>query len=187
MVAIRPTELMTAEEFEALNGDSGRYELIRGERREVPLMGMRHGEIGGIFHIRIGVFALERRLGRVYTSDTNFILDQGPPAVIVMPDVAFVRADRLPPLPQRDRYAPFAPDLAVEVRSPSQSRRDIEEKIALCREARVPLLWYCEPRSRTVTVYRPDREPLVVGGDGELDGEDVLPGFRLRLADVFAV
>ena len=181
------TRLLTAEEFEALNGDSGRYELIRGELREVPPMGMRHGEIGSEFHWRVAAWVSQRRLGRVYISDTCFILDQGPPAVIVMPDVAFVREERLPPLAQRDRYAPFAPDLAVEVRSPSQSRRDIEEKIFLYREARVPLLWYCEPRPRIVTVYRPDREPLVVGADGELDGEDVLPGFRLRLAEVFAV
>jgi Uma2 family endonuclease len=181
------TRLMTVEEFEALNGDSGRYELIRGELREVPPMGMRHGEIGSIFHIRIGVFAQERRLGRVYTSDTCFILAHGQPAVIVMPDVAFVRADRLPPADQRDRYAPFPPDLAVEVRSPSQSRREIEEKIALYLEARVPMLWYCQPKPRTVTVYRPDRDPLVVGEEGELDGEDVLPDFRLRVADLFAV
>lgn len=178
---------MTIEEFEALNGDSGRYELIRGELREVPPMGMQHGEVGSIFHIRIGIFVHEHRLGRLYISDTCFVLAHTQPAVIVMPDVAFVRADRRPPADQRERYAPFPPDLAVEVRSLSQSRRDIEEKIALYREARVPILWYCDPKARTVTVYRPDCKPVVVGEDGELDGEDVLPGFRLRVADVFSV
>ena len=105
---------MTLDEFEALNGASGRYELIRGELYEVPPMGMRHGEIGSEFHWRLAAWVSQRRLGRVYISDTCFILAHGQPAVIVMPDVAFVRADRLPPADQRDRYAPFAPDLAVD-------------------------------------------------------------------------
>lgn len=107
--------------------------------------------------------------------------------VIVMPDIAFVRWDRLTLAGYPDGYIPFPPDLAVEVRSPSEERADVEEKIGFYREAATPLLWICEPKPRTVTIYRPGGEPVVVGEDGELDGEDVLPGFRLRLAEVFAV
>ena len=181
------THVLTIAEFEALGCANERFELIRGVLREVPPMGMRHGEVGSEFHWRIAVYANQGRLGRVYTSDTHFILAYGDRPVIVMPDVSFVRADRLPPLNQRDGFAPFPPDLAVEVRSPSDERSEIEEKIALYRETGLTLLWYCEPRRRTVTVYRGDRVPAVVGEDGELDGEDVLPGFRLRVADVLVV
>jgi Uma2 family endonuclease len=180
------TRTMTIEEFTALSDADGRFELIRGELREVPPMGMRHGEVGSEFHWRLAVFARNERLGRVYTSDTQFVLAYGDRPSIVMPDVSFVRAERLPSREEREGIAPFPPDLAVEVRSPSQSRTEVEEKIALYREANVPLLWDCEPRRRTVTVYRPGQEPFEVGEDGELDGEDVLPGFRLRVADLFA-
>jgi Uma2 family endonuclease len=177
---------MTIEEFAAMGEAEGHFELIRGELREVAAAGGRHGEIGTLFHFRITAFVLERRLGLVYTSDTGFVLDVGDRPVVVMPDVSFVRTDRLPPLEEREGFMP-RPDLAVEVRSPSDEPADIAEKIALYQEAGVPLLWYCEPRRRTVTVYRPGREEVVVGEDGELDGDDVLPGFRLRVADVLAV
>ena len=179
------TQLMTIEEFATLSDAAGHFELIWGEPREVAAAGRRHGVVGQRFNLRIGGFADERNLGETYISDTGFVLFSEPRPVIVMPDVAFVRRERLIGLDDPDGYLPFPPDLAVEVRSPSDERAEIEEKIDLYRAARLPLLWYCAPRPRAVTVYRPDREPEEIGEDGELDGEDVLPGFRLRLVDIF--
>src|SRR5687768_13800440 len=100
------TRLMTIEEYEALGADNERCELIRGELREVPLMGMQHGEIGSEFHWWIASFVRQQRLGRVYTSDTHFILAHGDRPIVVMPDVSFVRVDRLPPPGQRAGFAP---------------------------------------------------------------------------------
>src|SRR5918992_1681450 len=162
MAVTRP---MTVEEFAALDGVDGSYELIRGELREVPPVGRRHGVVGSRFHVRIGAFVLERNLGETYISDTAFVFVAGEPPLIVKPDFSFVRRERLAGLENPDAVLPFPPDLAVEVRSPSDERAQVEEKLSLYRAARVPLLWYCEPRPRTVTVYRPDREPLVLGED----------------------
>lgn len=180
------TRLMTIEEFAALTPADGRFELIKGEPREVAAAGGQHGEVGSEFHRQISNHVVANRLGKTYTSDTGFVLERGDRAVVIMPDVAFVRRERLPAAEEREGYMPVIPDLAVEVVSPTDRYVNITEKIALYMDAGVPMLWLAEPRPRTVTVHRPGRAPLLVQEDGELDGEDVLPGFRLRVADVFA-
>ena len=179
------TRLLTATDLEAMGSAYDLYELYDGVLRETDPMGQRHGEIqfemGGPLHAHVRA----NRLGRVYPSDTRFILFRHPDTV-VMPDLAFVREDRLAPANARDGYAPYAPDLAVEVVSPSNRMVEILEKITLYGRAGVPLVWLVEPRARTVTVYAVGREPLILGEGDTLDGGDVIPGFRLPVADIFA-
>jgi Uma2 family endonuclease len=99
------------------------------------------------------------------------------------PDVGFVAKERLTgPIP--DKYFPFAPDLAVEVVSPSDTAQDIREKVLDFLKAGTRLVWVVYPESKTVDVYRPDGVQ-VVEINGTLDGGDVLPGFRLALRAVF--
>ncbi|MDP9363937.1 MAG: Uma2 family endonuclease [Chloroflexota bacterium] len=107
------------------------------------------------------------------------------PDTVVAPDVAFVRAERLPSPSERRGFSPVVPDLAVEVVSPSDRQAKVDEKVALYLAAGVPLLWVAYPRRRVVRVHRPGREPVELGEGDVLDGEDVLPGFRLPVADVF--
>jgi len=161
------------------------YELYDGVRRKTDSMGQRHGEIqmeiGGPLHAHVRA----NRLGRVYPSDPHFILFRDPDTV-VMPDVAFVREDRLAPMDTRDGYAPYAPDLAVEVISPSNRLVEILEKVALYGRAGTSLVWLVDPRARSVTVYVPGQEPRTLRDGDTLDGGDVIPGFRLPVADIFA-
>jgi Uma2 family endonuclease len=147
-------------------------------------MGGRHGEFGGQVFWRVGAYAFEHRLGYVYTSDTRFILFQDP-YTVRMPDVAFVRAERLPPEPERVGPMPIAPDLVVEVVSPNDLFEEVNEKIEVYQRAGVPLLWLVEPRRRSVTVYEIGHEPKTLPESDTLDGGDVLPGFRLPVADIF--
>jgi Uma2 family endonuclease len=100
------------------------------------------------------------------------------------PDVSFIARERLP-----DELwigiIPIAPDLAAEVASPSNRQADILDKVGLYLKAGTRLVWLVRPEARTVTVFRPDRPERILRIGEELDGEDVLPGFRLPLERLF--
>lgn len=177
------TALLTAEDIAVFPEDM--YgELIRGEWREMNPPGYRHGKV----QLRIGssllAWATAHGLGDV-TVESGYVLERGPDTV-VGPDVAFVRTERVPSPEQEARFVPAAPDLAVEVVSPSQSQRHVEEKVGIYLDTGTRLVWVVDPQRRTVTVYTRDVEPrtLVVGD--VLVGGDVLPGYSLPVSDIFA-
>lgn len=179
------TRVYTAEDLEAMGSAYELYELYDGVLTETEKMGGRHGEFQVEISSPLNVHVRANRLGRVYPSDTHFILARNPDRV-VMPDVAFVRADRLPTEEARERFMPLAPDLAVEVVSPSDRMVDVLAKIALYQQAGVQLIWLVQPRAQAVTVYALGREPRTLREGETLDGGDVVPGFRLPVANIFA-
>jgi Uma2 family endonuclease len=183
MATTKP-KLMTADDLFAMPDRPGRVDLIRGELHEMPPAGIEHGEISAGLIARLWFFAQQHRLGKVYSSETGFFLFQDPDTVLG-PDAAFVRTDREPPPSERRGYARLAPDLAVEVISPSERSGMIARKVSEYLEAGVRLLWLVEPQRHTVTVHRADRSVSVLHEPDTLDGEDVLPGFQLPVADVF--
>ena len=178
------TTLVTLADFERLGEEAEEYEVIDGMLVRREGMGRIHGrlgfDLGGYLwlHLRPG------RLGELYTSDTNFLLPLDP-LVLVKPDIAFIRADRLPPDTELEGPLTVVPDLVVEVRSPGDRPSTIDRKIERYRSAGVPLVWLVRPRERTVTVFAQGQEPRVLGINDVLDGGNVLPGFRLPLADLF--
>jgi Uma2 family endonuclease len=183
LTTMATTALLTAEDIAEFPEDE-RGELIRGEWRPMNPPGFRHGEV----QLRIGSSLLTwvsvRGLGAV-TVESGFVLERDPDTV-VGPDVAFVRADRVPPPDQDAKFGPAAPDLAVEVVSPSQSLPYIEEKVAIYLETGAPLVWVVHPRRRTVTVYSAVEEPRVLSLGDVLDGGDVLPGFTVPVSEIFS-
>ncbi len=178
------TRSMTAEELMALPDDGWRYELIEGVLHRMSPAGAEHGEIGTEFVWHLRSFVDPRRLGRVYPADTGFFLAHDPETVVA-PDAAFVRADRLPPRTERHGYLDLVPDLVVEVVSPTDRQADVDDKVARYLTAGARLVWVTYPRRRSVRVHAPGREPRELGEGDVLDGEDVLPGFRLPVADIF--
>ena len=104
-------------------------------------------------------------------------------ATVRSPDAAFIRRDRLPEL--TDHFVPVAPDLAVEVLSPSDRMADALSKVAMYLQAGTRLVWVVEPRTRSVTTYRSRTDVKVLKGTDLLSGLDVLPGFRLSLNELF--
>ena len=186
---------MTIDEMMALPDDGWQYELVEGRLVRMP------GSSGGASAIaadlagELRAFVKPRRLGRITAADGTFDLTQpGDPAETgLVPDVAFVRAEHAPSPSSPDYLKAWhlAPDLAVEVVSPSQFRPEMRDKAERYIKAGVRLVWVIWPKSRQVDVWRADAAgvPQLVAtlkrGDN-LDGLDVLPGFSYALADLFA-
>src|SRR5207302_1560729 len=120
----------------------------------------------------------EHLLGEGYIAETGFILARDPDSLLA-PDFGFIRRERLGDGGQRPGYSDTVPDLAVEIRSPSDYPKLLERKVTAYMRAGTRLLWFVEPFKHTVTVYRPSQPEQVLAERDELDGEDVLPGFRL--------
>jgi Uma2 family endonuclease len=181
MVTTKP---MTIEEFEQMPDDGFRYEIVRGELRRMPGAGGRHGAIGMRLGSWLFIHAETHRLGTVYNADTGFLLFRDPD-IMYMPDVAFVRAERLPPLDEQLGILQLPPDLVVEVVSPTDRLSDVLDKVSVYLAAGVPLIWVVDPQRRLITVHRPGYQAGTLGLEDHLDGEDIISGFRILIVDVF--
>lgn len=179
--------VMTEEDLLALPEDGWQYELIEGRLVRMPPSGVRASEIAGILLAAILAFVRPRRLGAVTGPDGGYRLGL---STDLAPDVGFIRADRLPPRdsPAYDKLASGAPDLAVEVASPNQSRRAMGHKAQRYLAAGTQLVWIVWPKRRQIDVWGPgDMQPsATLGSDDTLNGDGVLPGFSYPVVDVFA-
>jgi Uma2 family endonuclease len=109
------------------------------------------------------------------------------PGLVRIPDVSFIVWGRMPPADAPAKPIPdLSPDLAVEVLSESNTRREMERKLQEYFEAGASLVWYIDLRARTVTVYTAPDQSTVLGESATLDGGDLLPGFALPLRELFA-
>ncbi|MGH2532073.1 MAG: Uma2 family endonuclease [Thermomicrobiales bacterium] len=178
------TKVMTADDLMQIEDGGFLYELIRGELIRMSPAGGPHGWIGFEAGALIRDFARPRGLGEVFNAETGYLFEIDPDTVLA-PDASFIRTERLPPLRASGGYLTVVPDLVVEVLSPSDRRSYIDEKIRQYLAVGVKLLWSVDPRRKSVTVYAPNRDPILLTEDAELDGEDVLPGFRLPVAALF--
>jgi Uma2 family endonuclease len=118
-----------------------------------------------------------------FSAETGFILFDDRQTVR-SPDAAVVLRHRLAELP--DSFVPMAPDLAVEVLSPSDRMADALAKVAMYLQAGTPLVWFVNPATRTVVVFRSETDPVMLSEGDTLDGGDVLPGFSVPVAEIFA-
>jgi Uma2 family endonuclease len=176
--------LLTIDEFSRLPEDGFRTELVRGRVVREPPAGMDHGRLASRIDYLITSFVDRHALGDVFSADTGFVLFEQPPTVRA-PDVAFVSRDRLPPPEESVGFGRLAPDLAVEVVSPSNTAAAVLDKVADYLEAGTRLVWIVEPTRRNVTEYRSRNQIRLLQGDDELLGYDVLPGFSLTIAEIF--
>lgn len=183
--AAATVEPLTLEQFERLpEEDEFRVELVRGRLVREPRPGGRHGRIAFRLGFLIERFAEARGLGQV-VMETGFLLAEDPPTVRG-PDVAFLAQESLPSEGAPVGHWRYAPDLAIEVLSPSNSAAEILEKVADYLRSGSRLVWVLDPEAERVTIYRSRGDVRVVEVGDLLEGEDVLPGFRLELEDVFA-
>ena len=175
--------LLTAEELSRLALPDKRTELVRGVLVVREPAGYRHGDIAARLLLAIGSYVVERSLGRVFAAETGFTIARKPDTVRA-PDVAFISTARLPDPPPHG-FAELAPDLAVEVLSPDDRPAEVLEKVADWLRAGTALVWVVDPVRETTRVYRADGTASLLHADDELEGEDVLAGFRYSLGRLF--
>lgn len=162
-----------------------RHEIVRGVLVTMPPSNFEHSDIA------LGIAAALRRhvmahaLGRVVGENAGFVLQRNPDTLLA-PDAAFVRADRLPPADEREHFLAVVPDLVVEVVSPNDRARDIEEKVQIYLTAGVIVALVVYPRLRQIRAYSRDGSSRLYREDEVLDLDIVVPGFSLPVAEVFA-
>ena len=172
------TTLMTADELLRMPDDGYRYELVRGELRKMSPAGGDHGSVAASIVVSLGSYVKAKKLGKVYTADPGFWIERNPDTVRA-PDVAFVRLERAVKTP---RFVEGAPDLAIEVVSPSDTYTEVEEKALQMLEAGTRAVVVVDPKTQSVRVYRTGKleqltDAIVV--------DDVVPGWRMPFAEVF--
>ena len=177
-------QLMTADELLIMPDDGFCYELIKGELIRMPPPGHIHGRVTMRIAGPLYQYVLSNKLGIVYAAETGFLIHQNPDTVRA-PDAAFVERQRVDSAGEVEGYWVGAPDLAVEVVSPSDSVGYVEDKVEQWIEAGSRLVWVISPKLRTVTVYRSLADITILTEKDTLDGNDVVPGFQMSVSDIF--
>lgn len=174
--------LQTAEDLLRFREPGKTAELVRGLLVVSEPPGTGHGARAARLTVRVGVFVERQGLGQVFTQDTGFMIERDPDTVRA-PDLAFVANERLTRIPD-EGYADIAPDLVVEILSPNDRPGEVLEKVGQWLTAGVRLVWVLDPIRRETRIYRADGTVSMLEPDDELDGEDVLPGFRCPLREI---
>ena len=174
----------TAEGLFPLPDNGRRIELVKGELHERPPANARHGDVAMEIGMALRLHVKRNRLGRVLAAETGFIIERNLDTVRA-PDVSFVSAGRLPAGELPQRFLEMAPDLAVEVTSPNDSAREVEQKTDSWLAAGTAEVWVVSPQHHTVTVHRLS-EPATVFDESEtLASGDLLPGFEVSVQELF--
>lgn len=184
-MSLTATKLVTADELWAKPDDGWRYELVKGELIRMSPTGQEHGVVTLNLSSPLHAFVKANKLGLVHAAETGFILAHDPDTVRA-PDIAFISRERYEKVGRTVKYWDGPPDLVAEVLSPSDTARKVEDKVANWLEAGTRMLWLVNPKLRTVTVYRSLTEISVLTEKDTLSGGDVVPGFQISVAEIFA-
>lgn len=173
---------MTIAEFDALDEIEGvKQELIDGELILTPSPMPLHNIVCSNLGVPLGSFIREHKLGRLLWSQDYSIGDD-----VLNPDLAFIRAERMI---EKDQRPGWAPDLVVEIWSPSNQRKsqDLRAKAKRYLEGGAQAVWLLYPEAGIARIEKPGQKPQVLAVDsgGKLEDADLLPGFSIALADIF--
>jgi len=156
------------------------YEIVDGVPEEKEMPGARHGGISSRIDRRLGTFVEANGLGEVY-AETSFQIGTNER----VPDLAFVSRDRIPSEGEPETKWLIVPDLAIEIVSPTDYYEKVHTKALMYLSAGVKQVWIISPESQTITIYRSEMNIMAFPAESELVSEDLLPGFRLRLSEIF--
>jgi len=177
---------VTAQDLWRLGEGDVRRELVNGQVIEMAPVGGVHGHVTSRINRRLAEHVERHGGGVVLVGDVGFVLPlPTDPERVRAPDVAFVSNERLPGEGLPQGFLHGAPDLAVEVLSPADNPLDVQQKVRDYLDAGSRLVWLVAPQAKTVTVYRADGSARLLREQEALDGEEVLPGLTIPLADLF--
>ena len=183
---------ITPEQFEQLANAEQLARLELTKDGELIVMSPTGGTAGGKnfnLYLDLGIWNRQTKLGKAFDSSTIFVLPNGARR---SPDVSWVKIDRWNRLTQaqQDGFPPIAPDFVIELVSPSditnQRYEDLQAKMQEYLDNGVKLGWLIEPKAKTVEIYRLGKQVEILNNPSTLSGEDILPGFRLDLTEIFA-
>ncbi|MDX2045004.1 MAG: Uma2 family endonuclease [Acidobacteriota bacterium] len=157
------------------------YELIDGKWEAKDMGSSRHGGVGTRLIIEMGMHVKLNRLGGVYGPDTTFQIGHNER----LPDISFISAARMPEEGETDGKWLVAPDLAVEVVSPSESWAKVNRKIHDYFSSGVQQVWLVSLEFNEIHVYDSPKGMIVLGEDDQLTSEKLLPGFRCSIRELF--
>ena len=175
------THLMTAEELIDLPDDGHRYELVKGVVLTMSPPGEEHGKVSATIIFLLKSFVQPKKLGTVY-GETGFKLETDPDTVLA-PDAAFIGSERAGTASRGYRFG--APDLAVEVISPSERKSKVDQKTVQWLSHGTRAVWLIRPQSRTVEVVLANGKRTVFTEKDELVYDVIIPGFRVPVAEIF--
>lgn len=180
---ISPSKKVTPEEL-ATMPDGESYELVDGDLR-----GRNVSKLSSFVAARmvrfIGNHCDPENLGWVFGADLGYRCFPTRPNQVRKPDASFIKRERMPAGDIGEGYCEIVPDLVVEVVSPNDLVLDLEQKLREYREIAIPLVWVIHPETRSARIHHPDGTSQLLLADQDLDGEAILPGFRVRLGDLF--
>jgi Uma2 family endonuclease len=181
----RPGRAWTIADLNALSDDENHYELVRGDLLMMTPGSPIHGRYATRLATALFNHVDERDLGEVYTAEPGFILHSGPEPVVRAPDIAFVRKERIPPTSEQEGFWSLAPDLIVEIVSPSESANCLQEKVNDYLVAGTQLIWLVYPATKTIVEYQASGFVKQLFAEELLVGGELIPGFSYPLKKLF--
>ena len=181
VVADQLLRKMTEEDFIRLPHDGRKWELVNGEAKEVPTS-VEHDSISVNLVMLLGPYAKGR--GFMTVGQAGFRMTD---ANIRCPDVSYTRKERVPGGRPPRTFGVAAPDLCIEIISPSEDRPDMMKQVYEYFESGAQLVWHVFPEAQTVVVYTSPQDAKEYTAGDELDGGTLLPGFTCRVSDLFAL
>jgi Uma2 family endonuclease len=172
----------TLEQLAQMPDDGRLHEIDQGVLIEMTRPNSRHGELQANMIGLLREYVRRHRLGKVYT-ESGCVLARNPDT-LRGPDAAFVRNERLKDVP-KDGWAPFGPDLVVEIVSPSDTARQIDRKVHQYLDAGTRAVWIVYPDTQSVWICEPGGQGRRIEGDAVLSSPNALPGFEISVKEIF--
>jgi Uma2 family endonuclease len=174
-------KVWTDHEIMSLPENGYSYEVVDGQLVMSPKNNLQHGDLCAEILMRMRMHAKGHKLGRVFDSNTGYwMINRN----LRAPDVSFVSVDRLPKKATKE-FMSGAPDLVVEVLSPTNRRDEMDKRLRDFFTSGTKLVWIIDPEEKFAEVCRSLTDRKIVGPGGILQGEELLPGFELPLTELF--
>lgn len=157
-----------------------RYEYVKGNLEKKNMPNAKHSGIAGRLVIELGIYLKKNKIGRIYP-EAHFQIGKDKR----IPDVAFVESPKIPETGEPQKFWDFAPDLAIEIVSPTDFYQDVLKKIDDYFVVGIKQVWLINPEKETLTIYFSSSETKLLTKKDVLTCEDILPKFNLKLSEIF--